>query len=125
MKNLYIHIGFPRTGTTTLQLHLFPNHPQINFLGRTPRIQPKITMIDLVCNLNNRDFEASYKEILEMCSAYILEDNKINVLSHEFIISYATHYNNTLDKDNNVYRTLKRLDKLFEKLNINLEFFVL
>ncbi len=123
MKNLYIHIGFPRTGTTTLQLHLFPNHPQINFLGRTPRTQPQIKMIDLVCNLNNHDFEKSYKEILEMCSAYILDDNKINVLSQEFIISYATHYNHALDKNNNVYRTLKRLDKLFEKLNINLEFF--
>ena len=123
MKNLYIHIGFPRTGTTTLQLHLFPNHPQINYLGRTPRIQPKITMVDLVCNLNDCDFEESCKEILEMCSAYNLDYNKTNILSHEFIISYATHYNNGLDKNNNVYRTFKRLDKLFEKLNINLEFF--
>ena len=123
MKNLYIHIGFPRTGTTTLQLHLFPNHPQINYLGRTPRIQPKIALIDLICTLNDNDFDDRYKELSKMCSDYTLDDDKTNILSHEFIISYAMHYNNGLDKNNNLYRTLKRLDNLFKELNINIEFF--
>ena len=34
MKDLYIHIGFPRTATTTLQLRLFKNHKDLNYLGR-------------------------------------------------------------------------------------------
>lgn len=37
MKNsntVYIHIGLPKTGTTTLQKHLFENHSQIYYLGK-------------------------------------------------------------------------------------------
>lgn len=34
MSQLYIHIGYPKTATTTLQRHLYPNHPQINYLGK-------------------------------------------------------------------------------------------
>ncbi len=123
MKKLFIHIGFPRTGTTTLQLHLFPNHPQINYLGRRPRVQPKITLIELVCNLNDNDFDQSYEELLSMCSDFRLDDNKTNILSSEFIISFATHYNNGLDKNHTVCRTLKRLERLFKDINIDVEFF--
>ncbi len=32
--NLFVHIGFPKSGTTTLQENLFANHPDINCLGR-------------------------------------------------------------------------------------------
>ena len=31
-KEVFIHIGYPKTGTTTLQLHLFPNHSQIDYV---------------------------------------------------------------------------------------------
>ena len=60
MKKLFVHIGFPRTGTTTI-IVLFSKHPQIHYLGRTPRIQPKITLIELMCNLNDNDFNQSYR----------------------------------------------------------------
>lgn len=32
--NMVIHIGFPKTGTTTQQKHLFAKHSQINYLGK-------------------------------------------------------------------------------------------
>ena len=32
-----IHVGLPKTATTMLQAHLFPNHPQIEYLGKFPR----------------------------------------------------------------------------------------
>lgn len=31
---LFLHIGYPKTATTTLQTHLFPKHPDINYLGK-------------------------------------------------------------------------------------------
>lgn len=34
MVPLYLHIGYPKTGTTTLQAHLFAKHPQIDYLGK-------------------------------------------------------------------------------------------
>jgi hypothetical protein len=34
MTNIAIHIGFPKTGTTTQQMHLFGKHSQIDYLGK-------------------------------------------------------------------------------------------
>ena len=34
MAPLFIHVGYPKTATTTLQVHLFPNHPEIDYLGK-------------------------------------------------------------------------------------------
>jgi hypothetical protein len=31
---IFIHIGYPKTGTTTLQMHLFQKHSQIEYLGK-------------------------------------------------------------------------------------------
>ena len=33
MTNLYLHIGYPKTATTTLQKHVFQHHLDINYLG--------------------------------------------------------------------------------------------
>lgn len=35
--NRCLHIGFPKTGTTTLQKHLFAKHSQIDYLGKPYR----------------------------------------------------------------------------------------
>lgn len=32
-RELYIHIGYPKTGTTTLQTHLFPKHSELQCFG--------------------------------------------------------------------------------------------
>ncbi len=37
-----IHIGCPKTGTTTLQRHLFRELPQTHYLGHYSRINPKL-----------------------------------------------------------------------------------
>ena len=31
-KEVFIHVGYPKTGTTTLQKHLFPKHSQIDYV---------------------------------------------------------------------------------------------
>jgi hypothetical protein len=33
-KGLALHVGLPKTGTTTLQRSLFSNHPQIDYIGK-------------------------------------------------------------------------------------------
>lgn len=32
-KRFNLHIGMPKTGTKTLQTHMFPEHPELDFLG--------------------------------------------------------------------------------------------
>lgn len=34
MHYLYLHVGFPKTGTTTLQAHAFPSIEEVNYLGK-------------------------------------------------------------------------------------------
>lgn len=34
MTQLFIHVGYPKTATTTFQKHVFPNHPEIDYLGK-------------------------------------------------------------------------------------------
>jgi hypothetical protein len=49
MSNTVIHIGFPKTATTTLQNHLFAKHPGILYLGKPYRDDDLKAMIrDLV-----------------------------------------------------------------------------
>lgn len=34
MSTFYVHVGFPKTATSTLQMHLFNHHPEIDYLGK-------------------------------------------------------------------------------------------
>jgi hypothetical protein len=34
MTELVVHVGYPKTATTTLQMHLFPHHAEIDYLGK-------------------------------------------------------------------------------------------
>lgn len=34
MVDLFVHVGYPKTATTTFQRHVFPHHSQIEYLGK-------------------------------------------------------------------------------------------
>lgn len=38
MKPAIVHIGFPKTATSTVQMFLFDQHPEVQYLGRNPGI---------------------------------------------------------------------------------------
>lgn len=33
-KGLFLHVGYPKTATTTLQVHVFPKHRDLNYIGK-------------------------------------------------------------------------------------------
>lgn len=35
MSNLVVHVGYPKTATTTFQKHVFPHHSDIDYLGKS------------------------------------------------------------------------------------------
>ena len=52
MVQTFLHIGYPKTGTTTLQEHLFPRHPDINYFG--PRFTRVEGLFDVVVELSTK-----------------------------------------------------------------------
>ena len=60
MTGLYLHIGYPKTGTTTLQKHLFAKHPEIDYLGkmipgfhyRIEKLGPEIEQLTTATSIN-------------------------------------------------------------------------
>ena len=118
---LFFHFGFPRTGSTSLQVHLFPNHPQINYLGRYPKTKPRLELMDLISNLNNDDFDKRYNELLKKTEELYLDPNKTNVLSSEFIVSNTMHYPN--DFARTMPSFISRLESLFSKINVEIKYF--
>lgn len=34
MKPMFVHLGYPKTATTTFQQHVFPRHPDLAYLGK-------------------------------------------------------------------------------------------
>ena len=120
---LYVQIGFPRTGSTFLQVHFFPNHPQINYLGRYPKTKPQFELIDLISYLNNDDFDKRYNELLKKAEEFNLDPNKTNVISSEHIILSAIHNPNNNDNFRTISRTISRINSLFSKRHVDVYFF--
>jgi hypothetical protein len=88
MTTNVIHIGFPKTGTTTLQNYFFSIHPEIHFLGQ-PFSSDKIRkatqrdLHNLSLDFNINETRDTFLE--EM--AKIRDDQRVNLLSYEGITS--------------------------------------
>lgn len=147
-KKLYIHLGYPRTGTKTLQTHFFPNHKDINYLGRHPKKRdlgsPHIDIINTIMILPDSIFEINKNSIINEVKKLPFVDNKINVISSEFFIlseflydgSYQVDKENKLERawfqkkkelnyksDITVERTITRLKSILEEIEVELKVF--
>ena len=126
---LYLHIGYPRTGTTTLQTHLYCKHLQINYLGKNLsrsiyeenlniKFKPNISeIIDLLLYLSDDEFNKKYDYLLKKIDALDLSATKTNILSDEYIILNSIHYNTATDKKLETF--LSRFEKLFRQKKID------
>ena len=142
-KSLYINPCFVRTAHTTFQTHLFPNHPQINYLGRyvkhsyiTDRLnsqQKKIVeksdssyekFFENIILLNDEIFNQEYNEILKTAEKIYLDPNKTNIFSHDMFTLYSIQYHNTADLlQSSISRTISRINSLFNKINVDIYYF--
>ncbi len=56
-KRLLLHIGYPKTGTTTLQESFFSNLKQIDYIGKPYKASWKRNLHDVIFNDLNKDVE--------------------------------------------------------------------
>ncbi len=89
-----IHVGFSKTGTTTLQNHLFRNHSQVEYLGK-PYCDPslkaelhRLMMLDSIAYQAEVD-GLSLREIVNSRFATMGKDKRVLLLSDEMFVSYT------------------------------------
>lgn len=91
MSNTVIHIGFPKTATTTLQNHLFAKHPGILYLGKPYRDDDLKGMISHLVMQESTVYHAeNLKQYINKYLAQELETGKkVFLISDETFVSAA------------------------------------
>lgn len=108
-QTVYIHAGFPKCASTTLQEHLFSRHPALQHFpypvksgkyGQALSADVRETGIRFFDQLLNADrLQYDPAEARRLLKAYVLdrlEPGKIPVLSHERLVSEVPHADRTL-----------------------------
>jgi len=113
-NKIFIHLGFPKTGTTYLQNKVFPSITKAKYLGKPfdqniAVLEKKILLLnDNKYNQEEREIERAKKSIKK----YFKKRN-LYIISHEGFIR-STRYNLKLKPNrNNIYKTIDVLNKIF------------
>ena len=117
MKILYVHIGFPRTATKTLQLKLFKKHNGLNYLGRYPDRNPSHNeIISKILSYNEEEFIKNFDNLSREIKNLPLSLDKTNLISDEFFLLSDLLHQKISIKD-----SIQRLNRLCKINNINLK----
>jgi hypothetical protein len=110
IRTLFIHVGFPKTGTTFLQKHLFDNHSEINniFSNSAPLQNESLKdFLKLLVVTNDTDFDTRIKYFKKEAQKIDLVSDKINLLSYEVFTSGIDNFE--LD----IFKTFERIKTVF------------
>ena len=86
MSKIAIHVGLPKTATTTLQQKVFPAHPELVYLGTRANHPQFDQMMFALCSVDNADYDANKSSAVvdELLSGQ-RDDGKPVVVSYESI----------------------------------------
>lgn len=91
--NIVLHVGFSKTGTTTLQKHLFSCHSQVQYLGKPFADETFKTLIHQLIMQESTVYDSSalkqYLESEKEILKKIAPAKKIILLSEEMLLSYS------------------------------------
>lgn len=122
---IFLHIGFPRTGTTFLQEKFFSNQETINFLGKPWIIKGKnfynnyLQIEKKIFTLNDKDFEFEKDNFINFFKQY-LNDEKVNIFSQEDLLRVTKF---ELKNGVNFKKVVSRYYKIFSNLGDTYLFF--
>ena len=117
MKKLILHLGYPRTGTKTLQFYLFKKHSGINYLGRFPDHDNSHNEIIIkILSLSNEEFEDYFAQLLIDINNLRFELDKINLISDEFFLLNDFLYNKIP-----IENSIERINRICKASHIDLE----
>jgi len=121
VKKLYIHIGYPKTGTTFLQKNFFNKHKQINnvFSNSAPEQNEEVKQkLKELMEISDQEFNEVLSDLRFWFSSYDLEIDRINLLSFEIFTSGIENYQYDVNK------TLDRIKRVFEDKDVCIKIFM-
>lgn len=111
-KQIYIHLGFPKTASTYLQKNIFPNMKEALYLGKPFENTIRI-LENKILKLNQTQYEQEKKGLINSLEKIFNKSNNKYILSHEGFLR-CTRYNEPDNPiSNNIFQTLKRLYEIF------------
>ena len=111
-KQIYIHLGFPKTASTYLQSNIFPNMKEALYLGKPFENTIRI-LENKILKLNQTQYEQEKKGLINSLEKIFNKSNNKYILSHEGFLR-CTRYNEPDNPiSNNIFQTLKRLYEIF------------
>jgi len=115
MRKLILHLGYPKTATTTIQQNLFCRHKGINYLGRPFHGEKLTKALCIISDYDNIVFD-QYLDFIVTVFDSIIEDDRTNVLSSEHHVHKFTL---TLGgaSERNIGLIAKRLHTVFKKID--------
>ena len=108
----FIHIGYPKTASTYLQLHIFRNNNNINFLGRPSDIwEEKLSVIEkMIFKYDDKEFDNELPNILNILKDINFSEEKINLISNETFLRSSRH---ELPNGADIFKNISRLKIIF------------
>lgn len=107
MKQLFLHVGYPKTGSTTLQKGLFSHHPEIAYLGR-PFDDELLDLEKTILAAPDGEFTQRLPHLIELVQARVSAAGSSKVLlSHEGFLRSTRH------GGHDVLRTAERIKRVF------------
>ena len=108
----FIHIGYPKTASTYLQLHIFRNNNNINFLGRPSNIwEEKLSVIEkMIFKYDDKEFDNELPNILNILKDINFSEEKINLISNETFLRSSRH---ELPNGADIFKNISRLKVIF------------
>jgi hypothetical protein len=88
VRDITIHIGLPKTGTTLLQTRVFPNHPQIAYLGRGG-ICPEMDELLRVLRRSPTWDGGAARLVLQSVMSHMTAADRAIVVSHEGLSTHT------------------------------------
>ena len=119
-KKIYFHIGYPKTATIFLQKNLFSKHNEINFFCRRFSNNDKslFTLFDEIIKIDDETFLKKKEYYQNYIKKINFDKYKINLISDQNILCHRFRENNDM------YKTLDRIQKIFSSEDIELKIFL-
>ncbi|MFC3286227.1 hypothetical protein [Litchfieldella rifensis] len=88
---IYLHIGYHKTATKTLQEHVFYKLNQVQYLGRSRNLDVQCTkihreLVSLICECTHKEYLLKLEPFQEKLNNYLGANEKAKLVSNELIL---------------------------------------